>query len=196
MKSINVKMNGISPILMNNPRGVNPLHPLVIKKNEITALPTKQKKTIENLMRVSDLEWEIGVYWDDSVGLYVPNECIIGSLTDGAKMSRNGTTIKKACQVIESIVPLDIGETQDYEKMRCDIRFRDVRSVVIQRSRVTKTRPRFNTWRCEFTLMYDDALTDVAMIGAAFDAAGKYCGIFDNRKNGYGRYATIITELY
>lgn len=194
MKSINVKMNGVSPILMNNPVGVNPLHPLVIGKKALTSLPAKQK-TEEVLAKISDFEWRIAIYWDDNIGLYVPNECLMGSLVDGAKMNRNGANVLKACQVVDAIVPLDIGEKQDYDKMLCDPRFRDVRSVCIKRARVIKTRPRFNTWRCEFTLLYDESVVDIGVLAMAFENAGKYCGIFDNRKNGYGRYTVIISEL-
>ena len=194
MKTIHVKMNGVSPILMNNPQGVNPLHPLVIEKKKYTSLPSK-KKTEEVYAIISDLEWLIGVYWEDNFGLYISNEMIMGTLVDGAKMNRNGSAVLKAVQVIDSIVPLDIGEVQNFDKMKTDIRFRDVRSVVVQRSRVTKTRPRFNTWRCEFDMIYDETVVDLATIALAFENAGKYCGVFDNRKHGYGRYTTIITEL-
>lgn len=194
MKTIRVKMTGISPILMNNPRGVNPLDPLVIEKKKYTSLPTK-KKTEEVYAIISDLEWLIGVYWDDSIGLYVSGECLMGTLIDGAKMNRNGTTIQKAVSVVDSITPIEIGEVQVFDKLKTDSRFRDVRSVVVQRSRVIKTRPRFNTWRCEFSLLYDETIANLADIALAFENAGKYCGIFDNRKNGYGRYTTIITEL-
>ena len=194
MKTIHVKMNGVSPILMNNPQGVNPLHPLVIEKKKYTSLPSK-KKTEEVYAIISDLEWLIGVYWEDNTGLYISNEMIMGTLVDGAKMNRNGSSVLKAVQVIDSIVPLDIGEVQNFDKMKTDIRFRDVRSVVVQRSRVTKTRPRFNTWRCEFDMIYDETVVDLATIALAFENAGKYCGVFDNRKHGYGRYTTIITEL-
>ena len=194
MKTIHVKMNGVSPILMNNPQGVNPLHPLVIEKKMYTSLPSK-KKTEEVYAIISDLEWLIGVYWEDNTGLYISNEMIMGTLVDGAKMNRNGSAVLKAVQVIDSIVPLNIGEVQNFDKMKTDIRFRDVRSVVVQRSRVTKTRPRFNTWRCEFDMIYDETVVDLATIALAFENAGKYCGVFDNRKHGYGRYTTIITEL-
>ena len=194
MKTIHVNMNGISPILMNNPQGVNPLNPLVIEKKRYTSLPAKQK-TDEVYAIISDLEWLIGVYWDDNIGLYVSNEMIMGTLVDGAKMNRNGSTVLKAVQVTESIIPLDIGEVQVFDKLKTDARFRDVRSVVINRNRVIKTRPRFNTWRCEFDMVYDETVIDVATIALAFENAGKYCGVFDNRKNGYGRYTTSIKEL-
>ncbi len=195
MKKLHVRMNGVTPILMNNPQGVNPLNPLVMEKKALTSLPKKERSTEENLLKLSDLEWKIGVYWDDGIGLYVPSECIIGTLVDGAKMNKNGQNILKACQVCESIIPLDIGEEQNYEKMIQDLRFRDVRSVRIGKARVIKTRPRFNTWRCEFDMLYDEAIVDVRVIAMAFENAGKYSGIFDNRKNGYGRYTTSITEM-
>lgn len=195
MKTIRVKMNGVSPILMNNPQGVNPMHPLVLEKKQYTSLPVKQRTAPEVLKAISDYDWRIALYWDENIGLYVPNECIMGTLVDGAKMNRNGSLILKSVQVLDSIIPLDIGEVQNYDKMLNDNRFRDVRTVVINRARVIKTRPRFNTWRCEFDMVYDAEIIDVATIALAFENAGKYCGIFDNRKNGYGRYTTNITEL-
>jgi len=192
MEKLHVTLNGTTPLIMHSPKCVNPLHPIAIKLKPLTS---KRKKTEADYATISDLEWEAGVYWDDNVGLYIPNECIIAAFVEGAKKNKNGSAFQKYVQVLDSIIPLDIGEVQNYKKMKTDPRFRDVRSVVVQRSRVNRTRPRFNTWRCEFDIIFEEEQIDTNVIALAIENAGNYIGLCDNRKNGYGRFATIINEV-
>lgn len=191
MKYLNVTLNGTSPLIENSPKCVNPLHPIAKEK---AALTSKHKKTEEDLTKISDLEWEAGVYWDDNIGLVIPNECIFATLVNGAKMNKNGSSIQKYVQVVDALAPLDIGETQVYDKMKVDPRFRDVRSVCVSRQRVLRTRPRFNTWRTTFKLMYDDTKIDLDDISLAIENAGNYVGLCEMRKMGYGRFAASVSE--
>lgn len=191
MKKLHVTLNGTTPLIMHSPKCVNPLHPLA---KQMKSLTSKKKKTEADLEAISDLEWEAGVYWDDNVGLYIPNECLAATFLEGAKMNKNGSTFQKYVQVVDSIVSLDIGEVQNYQKMKVDPRFRDVRSVVVSRARVIRTRPRFNTWRCEFDIMYVDDKIDLDVITLAIENAGNYVGLCEMRKLGYGRYAAAIEE--
>ena len=192
MKKLHVTLNGTSPLIMHSPKCVNPLHPIAKKTKEYT---TKRKKTDEDLQTISDLEWESGVYWEDNVGLYIPNEAISATIQNGAKMNKNGKDIARFCFVLDSIVPLDIGEVQDYNKMKYDHRFRDVRSVCVQRSRVIRTRPRFNTWRCEFDIMLEDDKLNVETLLLALENAGKYIGLLEMRNLGYGKFEASIKEI-
>ena len=192
MKYLYVTLNGTSPLIEHSPKCVNPLHPLAKKMKELTS---KRKKTEEDLEKISDLEWESGVYWDDNLGLVIPNECIAATILEGAKLNKNGTTVQKYVQVVDSQAPLDIGETQIYDKMKVDPRFRDVRSVVVMRARVIRTRPRFNTWRTSFKLMYDETKIDPDIIALAIENAGNYVGLCEMRKLGYGRFAASISEV-
>lgn len=191
MKKLHVTLNGTTPLIMHSPKCVNPLHPLA---KQMKALTSKKKKTEADLEAISDLEWEAGVYWDDNIGLYIPNECLAATFLEGAKMNKNGSTFQKYVQVVDSIAPLDIGEVQNYKKMKVDPRFRDVRSVVVSRARVIRTRPRFNTWRCEFDIMYVEDKIDLDVISLAIENAGNYVGLCEMRKLGYGRYAAAIEE--
>lgn len=191
MKKLYVTMNGTTPLIEHSPKCVNPLHPISKKMKELTS---KRKKTEEDLQTISDLEWEAGVYWDDNIGLVVPNECIAATFLEGAKMNKNGSAFQKYVQVVESNAPLDIGETQVYDKMKSDPRFRDVRSVCVMRARVIRTRPRFNTWRTSFTLLYDETKIDTDVIAMAIENAGNYVGLCEMRKMGYGRFAASIAE--
>lgn len=192
MKYLYVTLNGTSPLIEHSPKCVNPLHPLSKKMKELTS---KRKKTEEDLEKISDLEWESGVYWDDNIGLVVPNECIASAFLDGAKMNKNGSSFQKYVQVVDSQAALDIGETQVYDTLKTDPRFRDVRSVCVMRARVIRTRPRFNTWRTSFKLMYDETKIDLDTIVLAIENAGNYVGMYEMRKMGYGRFAASVSEV-
>lgn len=135
------------------------------------------------------------MYWDDSVGLHIPNECIKATIQNGAKQNKKGKDIAKYLQVTTLMAPLSIGEEQDYEKMKTDVRYRDVRSVCVQRSRVNRTRPRFNTWSTEFDVVYDEKMLDLDTIVSALEYAGNYVGVCEMRDRGYGRFSVNIEEV-
>lgn len=192
MKKIHVVLNGTSPLIMHSPKCVNPLHPIA---KEMKLFTSKKKKTEEDLMKISDLEWLAGVYWDDNIGLVIPNECLAATILAGAKLHKNGASIQRYTQIVDSLAPLDIGEVQDLDTLKTDVRFRDVRSVCVMRSRVVRTRPRFNTWRCEFDMIYDETKIDIDVIALALEDAGNYCGLCEMRTMGYGRFAVNISEV-
>ena len=192
MKKLHVVLNGTSPLIEHSPKCVNPLHPLA---KEMKLLTSKRKKTEEDLIKIFDLEWESGVYWDDSIGLVIPNECIAATFLAGAKMNKNGSQFQKYVHIMDGLAPLDIGEVQSYDKLKTDVRFRDVRSVCVQKARVIRTRPRFNTWRTEFDLMFDETKIDLDTVILAIENAGNYIGICEMRTLGYGRFASSVEEI-
>lgn len=192
MKKLHVTLYGTSPLIMHSPKCVNPLHPMSIQMKQYTS---KRKKTEEDLIAISDLEWESGVYWDDSVGLNIPNECIAATLLAGAKFNKNGKSVSRYCHIITPLIPLDIGEEQNYQRLKSDPRFRDVRSVVVSRARVVRTRPRFNTWSAAFDMFIEDDKIDLASVVTAFENAGGYVGCCEMRDRGYGRFNVRIEEL-
>ncbi len=192
MKKLNITLYGTSPLVMHSPKCVNPLHPIAIKLKGYTS---KRKKTEDDLIAISDLEWESGVYWDDSIGLNIPNECLAATLKEGAKFNKNGAAAARYCHIVDPMAPLDIGEVQDYDKMKTDPRFRDVRSVVVKMARVIRTRPRFNTWSCNFDMLYEEDKIDIGAIVIAFENAGAYVGLCEMRTMGYGRFNVKIEEV-
>ena len=161
MKKLRITLRGTSPLIEHSPKCVNPLHPIA---KEMKSYTSKRKKTEEDLQKISDLEWEAGVYWDDNIGLVIPNECLAATV-------------------------------QDYDKLKTDVRFRDVRSVCVMRARVIRTRPRFNTWSCEFELMFDETKIDADTVIMAIENAGNYVGLCEMRTMGYGRFAAAVEEI-
>ncbi len=191
MKTISIELKGISPLIMHSCRSVNPLDPLNMEMKKLTA---KRKKTEEDTRAISDLEWELSLYWDDTIGLYIPAENIEATVREGAKNAKKGKHIERGFNVLEMLVPLDIGEKVTKEQMRNDYRFRDVRSMRVQQSRVMRTRGRFNMWRCDFTASYDETVLSFGDIVDALEYAGKCVGLCDSRPR-YGKFVSKITEL-
>ena len=192
MKKLHVTLKGLNTLMMHSPKTVNPLHPLALELKKYTS---KRKKSEDDLQKISELEWEAGLYYDEANGLHIPMECIARTLEGGAKLFKAGKDIQRYCQFIGAVAPLDIGVKFDLEKMRHDMRYFDVRAVAVQRSRVIRTRPRFDVWRCEFDLLYDETHIDVDTIARAFENAGQYVGLCEARTMGYGRFATVIDEV-
>lgn len=192
MKKIHVILNGTNTLLMHSPKTVNPYHPLAL---EMKAYASKRKKTESDLLKISELEWEAGLYYDNANGLHIPAECLQRTLEGGAKLFRAGKDIQRYCYLVSCAAPLDIGVAFDLEKMRHDMKFYDVRPVRVGMSRIPRTRPRFDVWRCEFDMLFDEMHIDVGTIAKAFENAGQYIGLCDGRTLGYGRFATVIEEI-
>lgn len=69
----------------------------------------------------------------------------------------------------------------------------DTRGVVIQRARVLKWRPRFNSWKLRFTIdILDDDNISVVTLKEILERAGQTKGIGDYRPR-FGRF--IVTEF-
>lgn len=192
MKKLHVELKGINTLMMHSPKTVNPLHPLAIELKKYTS---KRKKTEEDLQRISELEWESGLYYDEMNGLHIPVECLQKTLENGAKLFKAGKDIQRYVQFTGAVATLDIGVPFDLEKMRHDMKYYDVRAVAVMRARVIRTRPRFDVWRCEFDLLFDEEHIDVSVIARAFENAGAYIGLCEARALGYGRFATVINEI-
>ena len=191
MKTIHVAIKGETTLIMHSCQCVNPLHPLSLQMKKITSI---RKKTEEDLVKLSDLEWEAGLYWDDDIGLYMPAENIEATIREGAKARKKGKDITKAFSVLELKIPVDIGEKLTLDQMRSDYRFRDVRAMKVKMARVMRTRPRFNNWKLEFDAAYDEKLLDFQSVVDAIEYAGQYVGLCDSRPK-YGKFVATVTEL-
>lgn len=192
MKKLHVTLKGTNTLMMHSPKTVNPLHPLAV---EIKKYTSKRKKTEDDLQKISELEWESGLYYDEVNGLHIPVECLQKTLENGAKLFKAGKDIQRYCQFAGAVAPLNIGVPFVLDEARHNMRYYDVRAVAVMRSRVIRTRPRFDVWSCEFDMLFDEEHIDVDVIARAFENAGQYVGLCEARTLGYGRFATVIEEV-
>lgn len=191
MKNLRVTWKGITPLIMHSCQCVNPLNPIA---RELKKYTSKRKKTEEDLLKIADLEWEAGAYWNDEIGLYIPGENVEATLVNGGKANKKGTDIQKYVNVTEPFIPLFYGEKLTKEQLVKDYRYRDTRIMTVQRARVVRTRPRFNQWHIVFNLSYNEEKIDLDTIVDAMDYSGAYVGLCDSRPK-YGQFCANVEEL-
>ena len=191
MKNVKVTMRGTTPLIMHSCQCVNPLHPISRQMKEITS---KRKKTEDDLLKLSDLEWEAGAYWKDGFGLYMPAENVEATLVNGAKAFKKGKDVQKYCNVVDLYIPFNYGENLTKEELIANYEYRDTRPMTVNRSKVLRTRPRFDQWSIQFTLQYDEEKIDLADIVQFIEYAGQYVGLCDSRPK-YGKFTSVIEEV-
>lgn len=191
MKNLQVTWKGISPLIMHSCQGVNPLNPIT---KELKKYTSKRNKTDEDLIKISDLEWESGAYWKDGLGLYIPAENVEATIRNGGKAFKKGKDFEKYVTVTDLYIPFFYGEDLTKEELIQNYEYRDTRIMAVQRSKILRTRPRFDQWNITFNLMYDEEKMDLDIIVNALEYAGSYVGLCDSRPK-YGKFCAIIEEL-
>ncbi len=191
MKTLRVTWKGISPLIMHSCQCVNPLHPIA---KELKKYTSKKNKTDEDLTTISDLEWEAGAYWKDGLGLYIPAENVEATIINGAKANKKGKDVQKYVDVVDLYIPLDYGENLSKEELIQNYEYRDTRIMTVMRSKILRTRPRFDQWVIEFNLRYNEEKINIDTIINAMEYAGLYVGLCDSRPK-YGKFSVVIEEL-
>ena len=191
MRNLKVTWKGISPLIMHSCQCVNPLHPIA---KELKKYTSKRTKTDEDLMKISDLEWEAGAYWKDGFGLYMPAENVEATIINGAKANKKGKDFQKYVNVTDLYIPFYYGENLTKEELISNYDYRDTRPMTVQRSKIMRTRPRFDQWNITFNLMYDEEHIDIDTILNAMEYAGSYVGLCDSRPK-YGKFVATVEEL-
>lgn len=191
MRNLKVTFKGVTPLIMHSCKCVNPLHPISVEMKKYTS---KRKKTEEDLLTISDLEWKAGAYWKDDMGLYIPGENVEATIINGGKAFKKGTDIQKYCDVTELYIPFDYGENLTLDELVANYEYRDTRPMNVMRSKIMRTRPRFDKWKITFTLRYDEDKIDLNTICNSLEYAGNYVGLCDSRPK-YGKFSVNIEEL-
>ena len=191
MKNLRITWKGLTPLIMHSCQCANPLHPIAKEMKKYTS---KRKKTDEDLIKISDLEWEAGAYWKEGLGLYIPAENVEATILNGAKANKKGKDFEKYCTVTDIYIPLDYGKNLTKEELISNYKYRDTRMMTVMRSKIARTRPRFDRWKITFNLQYDESKIDLETITLAIENAGLYVGLCDSRPK-YGKFTAIIEEL-
>lgn len=178
MKKIEIEIRGNGEgLLMHSAAN---MEAQTMKKN-----PAKQydpKKDAENV-----------AYRNKKGQLIVPSRCLKAAILNGAAWHKFGKNSAKpiiaGCTRIEptELVLLD-------EKGKPITKYEiDRRPVVIQRSRIIRSRPLIKKWKIKFDLIYnEDVIGDPMVIHKILEEAGLRVGILDNRPHGsYGENGTF-----
>ena len=182
IKTFRVEINGTKPLLMHSTRGM-----------------TEGPKLARGAKLPPEDEAELALYKNKDGVIVLPEDVILGAIKSAAvDFKAPGKGRKTYKTYVDSGLELDgdaVLEPQTYEV--------DSRPVVIQRSRIIRSRPRFDEWTASFKIIildtdtWIDAFDKVYGGGAnlrdVLAAAGKYKGLCDYRPR-FGRFEVTNFE--
>lgn len=151
MQTIDVKITGTRPLLMDNARKVDPLDPLTIEINRLDRLPTS-RKTDETLAEADRLRFAASLYVDENDLVYLPAENFYGCLVETAKLFRLGPKAKSGLSVLNDS-PL-IGLEKSASELIEDKSFWFRKRVNRKPKSVMSVRPIFHSWGALFSVEY------------------------------------------
>ena len=182
---LRIELTGTSPLLMHNPRMVDPEFEL---NRQIKAITSKRKKTDEDLRLIEKLEWNGGLYEEDGI-VVQPTSKIRKCLVNTAKISKQGKAVERSISFGELNVPLIYEGPRSIAELEKDSQFHSRLSVGIGNKRVMRVRPRFMPWALVVEgIFVEDAGLNVDELERIVEMAGIVEGIGDARAIGYGRF--------
>jgi len=175
MKKIKVKITGETPLLMNSPKAMIEESSGLTKKTQKQDMEKEAKKL---------------AYTKKSGELYIPSSAIKGSMVGASAYKKAGKfalrpLVAGGCHILPNEVGLN---TTSYKL--------DIRTVVIQRNRVVKARPRVENWKAEFEISYDETLiANPEILREVLEDAGRRVGLLDFRPAKLGSFGMFtVTE--
>lgn len=179
-KKIEVRIRGLSPLLMNR---LNP-----------ESLKSKGRMKMENYSVEDDAEKS--VYRADIDGkpqLYIPAECVYSMMIKAAGAYRiRRTAVSSLLAGTMHIEPIEISlGINEYEV--------DARPVVIQNNRVIKGRAKIPMWAVTFYIVYDSKRLPKGielLMAGILDDAGTRMGLLDYRPQHHGPFGTFELEAF
>lgn len=201
-------MRSLSPLLVKNGNGANPLDPLV---KELKKWTSKRKKTDSDYEVISQLEW-LGSFYTSEPGTFdikngklviqgfgvpvIPGENIEGMLVKGAKKRKNGEAFKAGI-IVEQDTVIEIpsdgngkSKTKTIAEMLGDPNHVYIHRAVVQGKTVMRTRPIFNRWQLKPTISYLPSEINRAEVEETLELCGRIIGLGDWRPR-FGRFEVV-----
>ena len=186
MNTLNVKITGVSPILMHNGQTADPLNKWT---KLIKAVSSKRKKVDADYEEMARLEWYAGLYTKNQK-IVVPGDLLEACIRDAGRTKKLGKVVLGAV-FVPGVFELNFPENdQELDQLWLDENHRFSRAVVIQRARIMRMRPIFEEWSFEATVHYDEMAINKDSLLELLDIAGTK-GLGDWRPK-YGRFVVEV----
>jgi hypothetical protein len=191
MNKLKITMTGTASLIMHNARLADPLDPISREKD---ALSRKRRKTDEDALALSKVEWQGSLYFDPEIGPYIPGQNVYKALIEAARKSRDGRRVEQGMFIVSDFNPLAYVGPRTLNELWADQNFVFRTSVKQQQSRIIRTRAIFPRWATEVDAAYDPNVLDVREVTGFAETAGLYIGIGDWRPR-FGRFTTRVEEV-
>jgi len=197
VKEVDVAVNGIAPLLMNNPQTVDRFNKYAKRMSHINA--KKTKRTDEDYHELGNIEIRSKIYHNEELGVYVPARWLMAAI---CKVSNKIAKIPKA-DIRSAVFPTEEKLELSYDKKELvktpdDIvgnEFFRHKMILPQGTvRLVKHAPIFHNWSFNTRLEFDDAILDASDLVRIID----YCafrGGFGDFRPTFGRAEANVTVL-
>tara|TARA_R100000027_G_scaffold64353_1_gene57744 strand:- start:994 stop:1521 length:528 start_codon:yes stop_codon:yes gene_type:complete len=173
MKTIKLRLRGAAPLLMNRyPTEKNPSR-------------ASAEAAIERILP-SEEEYLNDALYIDEKGIYLPSDWIEAALRDAAKGFR-----QKGLKTYKEAIQSSVFLTEEKVRLKDPKWIPDRRPVTVQKARVVRVRPRFDSWETElFEITYNESRITKDRLLSIIEEAGCSKGIGDFRPK-FGRFSVL-----
>lgn len=196
MRQASIKVQGVTPLLMNNPQTVDRFNKFAKRMAAINA--KKTRRTDDDYLELRDIEVESKVYFNEEVGVYVPatwvSEAIASAAFKVAKISR--ADIRGAMFTTEDKLKLAYRDSDKVKTMTDIVKneaFRICLTLPQGQVRVVKAFPIFHKWSFETAVEFDDKIIDPDSLTRIVTHTAKYGGFGDFRPT-FGRAVAEVNH--
>lgn len=179
MKTVEVEIEGISPLLIN-------------RFKEQDEMPVKMKKAGKKDYGTPRQQAESTAYQDNDGKIWIPSSWIKGTITAVSSDFKLPSSRKSVKSIIGgAVIPCEekLYFIENYKIKNIEI---DSRPVVIQRARIMRHRARLEKWSFNFNLEIEEDILDLENVHEMLTSAGRRSGIGDFRVQRGGPFGRFI----
>ncbi len=188
-----IKIRGIRPLIMHNgAAGLDARSPANVEKAEI-ARKRGSNRTESDEARLRELDCLTSLYLDADGGPTVPEGMLRAAIETGARKLKQGPQVREG-MLVEKVEEFSYDRSMGATAEALAKTAQFTTGVVVQRSRVLRTRAKFDEWGVAFVVEADDELVDQSQLEAWLDIAGRRIGLGDWRPEKSGVYGRFETE--
>ena len=187
-----ITIGGISPLITHNgAAGLDTRSPANIEKAHITS--KKGPRTVSEEERLRELECLTSLYLDQRGAPTVPEAALRSNIEAAARKLRHGPKVREGL-IVEEVEQFhydkSLGTSAGELARSCQFTV----GVRVQRSRILRTRAKFDDWAVTFVVEADDELVDQEELLAWLDIGGRRIGLGDWRPQTSGHYGRYKVE--
>lgn len=191
-----VTIIGISPLIQHSAAGLDPKLPANIEKAEI-ARKKGSNRTEQDDARLRQLETLTSLWLDEDDQATIPPHALRACIEQAARKLKQGPQVREGLIVTRTITFAYDDERLGATAGALSNNAQFTVPVVVGRSRILRTRAKFDDWSAVFEIEVDEELVDQQQLETWLDIAGRRIGLGDWRptKSGhYGRFEASVVE--
>jgi hypothetical protein len=153
------RITGVAPLILHSGQLADPLNDYAKEMKKISG---KRHKTEADLEELARLEWHGSLYLSEGQ-VVIPGEVLEAHLVEAAKKRKKGQQAK-ASLFCDGVFPLVYDGPGDVHALWQDGAYRLTTGVKVQRNRIMRTRPYFESWALSAQVLYNPSQLNLSEI--------------------------------